>query len=147
MLRFFLREPEVPEDVSRGWCNPNRAFLCHVGPGVREIGIALGKLKQHAGENMNEVCVPVSDRELDGLRLRRRLVPQYRGIEVEKSGNEFPAAIERCDIYEPRLKVNAFRPGTSPRSAHRFNLVRLTGWSVPAVCIVVTPLLVEYTTK
>src|SRR5436190_6816515 len=41
MLGFFLREPEVPKHVPRGWRYPNRAFLCHAAaptPVVHENG-------------------------------------------------------------------------------------------------------------
>ena len=54
-----------------------------------------------------QVCVRVSDRELDGLRWRRRLAPQYRGIEVEKGGDEFSAIVQRCALDEPGLKPHA----------------------------------------
>ena len=57
-----------------------------------------------AGEYWNEVCLRVRERELDGLRLGRRLAPQECGIEVEKGGDEFPAIVQRCRPDEPGLK-------------------------------------------
>ena len=54
-----------------------------------------------AGEQWNEVRLRVGERELDGLRWRRRLAPQDRGIEVEKGGDEFPAIVQRGRPDEP----------------------------------------------
>src|SRR5262245_14718316 len=47
----------------------------------------------------------VREGELDGLRWRRRLAPQYRGIHVQKSDDELCAAVQRCDLEEAFLKV------------------------------------------
>ncbi len=69
-----------------------------------------------AGEQWDEVCVRVRECELDGLRRGRWLAPQYRGIEIEKRGDESPAAVERCAADEPILKVH---PGvTRAATAH-----------------------------
>ena len=57
-----------------------------------------------AGEQRNEVRVRVRERELDGLRRRRRLAPQDCGIEVEKGGDEFPAIVQRRRLDELILK-------------------------------------------
>ncbi len=51
--------------------------------------------------------VRVRECELDGLRWRRRLAPQDRGIEVEKGGDEFAAIVQRCRRDEPSLKLHA----------------------------------------
>ena len=48
----------------------------------------------------------IGERELDGLRWGRRLAPQYRGIEVEKGGDEFPAIVQRCPPDDVRLKLH-----------------------------------------
>ena len=44
---------------------------------------------------------------LDGLRRRRRLAPQDRGIEVEKGGDDFAAIVQRRRADEPSLKLHA----------------------------------------
>src|SRR5262245_20150829 len=59
-----------------------------------------------AGEEWNELCPRVRERELDGLRCGRRLMPQDRRIEVEKSGDEFLATLERCALDDLRLKLH-----------------------------------------
>ena len=59
-----------------------------------------------AGEQWNEVCPHVGERELDGLRRGRRLAPQDRGIEVEKGGDEFPAVFQRGRPDDVRLKLH-----------------------------------------
>ena len=64
-----------------------------------------------AGEQWNEVCPRVRERELDGLRWGRRLAPQDRGIEVEKGGDEFPAIVQRCPPDDA--------PPETPRRLHR----------------------------
>ena len=46
------------------------------------------------------------EREFDGLRWRRRLAPQYRGIEVEQRRDEFPAILQRGPLDDPGLKLN-----------------------------------------
>ena len=59
-----------------------------------------------AGEYWNEVRVRVRERELDGLRRRRRLAPQECGIEVEKSDDEFFAIVQRGFPDERHLKLH-----------------------------------------
>jgi len=57
--------------------------------------------------------------------LGRRLVPQDCGLEVEKSDDEFPAIVQRCDANEVSLKphksfavaVSGNLPDTRRRSA------------------------------
>jgi hypothetical protein len=58
-----------------------------------------------SGEYWNEVRRRVRERELDGLRLRRRLAPQDCGSEVEKDADEFPAVLlKTCGFDEFGLK-------------------------------------------
>ena len=59
-----------------------------------------------AGEHWNEGCPRVGERELDGLRRRRRLAAQDRGIQVEQDGDEFPAVVQRGRPDEVRLKLH-----------------------------------------
>src|SRR4051812_44455833 len=70
--------------------------------GVRQIV----RKRPDTGEHWNEVCPRVCEREFDGLRSRRRLAPQYRGIEVEKGGDEFPAILQRGPADDLRLKLH-----------------------------------------
>src|SRR5690349_15799579 len=59
-----------------------------------------------SGEERNEVCPRVREGKLDGLRWGRRLAPQYRGIEIEQSGDELPAIFQRRGPDELSLKLH-----------------------------------------
>src|SRR5919197_2698721 len=50
--------------------------------------------------------VAEGERELDGLRLRRRLAPQDRGTEVEEGGDELAAIVQRCPPDDLRLQLH-----------------------------------------
>ena len=57
-------------------------------------------------DDWNELCLCVGERELDGLRSRRRLVSQQCGLEVEKGNDECFAIAQRCPLDQARLKAH-----------------------------------------
>src|SRR5262245_31706122 len=81
-----------------------------------------------AGENRNQMSVRVSGRELDGLRWRRRLSPQERGIEIEKSDDEGGTTVQRRMLKFLKLKphvVVAKKPGLALQPADECRQVAL----------------------
>ena len=59
-----------------------------------------------AGEEWNEVRVRIGECELDGLRRGRRLSPQERGTEIEKSDDEFSTIVQCRGLDE--FNLNAY---------------------------------------
>ena len=77
------------------------------------------------------MCPRVGERELDGLRLRRRLAPQDRGIEVEKGDDEFAAILQRCPPDDLRLKRHerfTEQPRFALQQANERRQVALPAW-------------------
>jgi hypothetical protein len=74
-----------------------------------------------AGDERNDVCICIGERELDRLRRRRRLAPQDRRIHVQKSGDELSETLQRGPLDESRLKLHerlAEQPGLTLQQAN-----------------------------
>jgi hypothetical protein len=94
---------EIAQCGSAGLAEP----LLHAGE-VAQRGRMGQVIRQwpESREKRNQLSVRIRGGELDRLRWGRWLAPQYRRIQVEKSGDEFAATIQRRVLNQPLLKAH-----------------------------------------